>query len=125
MADLAVFCDIEAAVIALIADIIPAATIAPPDLGSMGPFARVSRFGGSDNLITDTARVDVDCFAATRAEAYAAAEQVRQRLLCAPHVIDTVGTIDRAATLTSPNEVPWADPNLRRFTASYSLTSRR
>lgn len=125
MADLAVFPDIEQALITLLAGFGTTGTVVPADLTSHMPYVKVARFGGGDDRFTDTARVDVDCFAATRAVAFSTAEGIRQRLLGYPHSVIDVGTIDHVETLTGPVEVPWADPNVRRFTSSYAIATRR
>lgn len=126
MSDLTGFPDTEAALLAVLVDLAGNGTITPTNLADVLPFVRVMRFGGSDDLLTDTARVDVDCFAATRPAAQSLAEAVRQRMLSYPHVVDGVGTIDYATTDLAPNEVPWSDSqSVRRFTASYTVTTRR
>lgn len=117
--------DVEAALVSLLADLAAVGTVAPADLATKVPFARVECFGGSDNRITDTSRVDVDVFAATRAEAASLAETIRQRLLDTPHVVAGIGTLDWVDTLTRPNSAPWNDPQVRRVTAAYTITCRR
>ena len=116
---------LKRALITLLAGFGTTGTVVPADLTSHMPYVRVARFGGGDDRFTDTARVDVDCFAATRVVAFSTAEEVRQRLLDYPHVVTDVGTLDYVSTLTSPHEVAWQDPDVRRFTASYEITARR
>lgn len=124
MADLTVFPDVEAALLELLDDLATCGTVVPSDLDSRMPFVKVSRFGGGDDLISDTAFVDVDTFAVQRADAYTLAEQVRQRLISGPHVL-TAGVLDVVGTNTGPHEVPWANQGVRRFTAAYQVTTRR
>lgn len=124
MSDLAPFCDIETAVMQTVNGLGTADTATPPDLSAHLPFIRVNRIGGPDTRFIDTARVDIDCFAADRPTAYALAESVRQRMLNVPHVV-AAGRIDSVVTDSGPREIPWGDPALRRFTASYTVTSRR
>ena len=124
MSDLAAFPDIELAVMQTVTDLGTTGTATPPTLSASLPFIRVNRIGGPDSRFIDTARVDVDCFAADRPTSYALAESVRQRLLNIPHVV-AAGRIDSVVTNSGPREIPWGDPALRRFTASYSITARR
>lgn len=122
MSPLTAFPDIESAVMELLADLATNGTVAPSDLTA--PFNRITRYGGADNFITDTARVDVDSFAPTRQVAYALAESVRQRMLGFPWVL-TNAVIDRVSTDAGPHEVAWGDPNVRRFTTAFQVLTRR
>lgn len=124
MTDLAAFPDVEDAFCDLLADLGTTGTVTPKDLQAHLPFIRCRRFGGSDDRFTDTARVDVDVLAATRAEAVQVAEAVRQRLISHPARVGTV-VLDRITTTTAPREVPWEDPNVRRLTATYTVLARR
>lgn len=134
MTDLAAFPDVEVSLIAVLLDRVPDAdhigTRTPADItGSLSwlPFLRVAVFGGSDNLITDISRVDVDAFAATQAAARDLAEAARQRLLNGgqPH-IGTGFVLDRVRTDTKPRYVPYVDnPPPYRYSAAYSVAARR
>lgn len=134
MTDLAAFPDVEVSLRAVLGDLVPDAdhigveTPADPT-GSLTwlPFIRVGVFGGSDNLITDTSRLDVETFAATRAEARDLAEAARQRMLNAgaPHV-GAGFVLDHVVTDTRPHYVPYVDdPPPYRYTAAYTATARR
>lgn len=100
----------------------------PPDPASLYawlPFLRVRGIGGVDNLITDTNQIDVDAFAATRPEAFALAESVRQLLLTAP-TKTTFGVIDHVVTTGKPSQVPYGDEtDVVRYAAAYKVTARR
>ena len=133
---LAVFPDIEDALLTFLADLGDTGTKLPDDLktilnptaGPPGTFHRVYRFAGPDDGITDLPVVGIDTFAGTRAVGFPAAEAVRQRMIAAPHTIVTdTGTvvIDTVATAEAPHEVPWGDSAVRRWVASYRLTLRR
>lgn len=124
MTDLAPFRDLDQELCDLLADLGTTGTVTPSDLQQHLPFHRVKRFGGDDDLTTDTARITIDTFAGTYAAARTAAEAVRQRLISHPHRSDA-GVIDRVTTTTAPVEVPWADPNIRRLTATYTVSARR
>ncbi|KAB2344878.1 tail completion protein gp17 [Actinomadura rudentiformis] len=121
--------DIEELLLHVLADLTTGTvvTVTPPDLQQHLPVIRVRRLGGSDNRVSDTARVDVDVYAATRAEAHALGEAVRQRLLVAPHVVagPSGGVIDRVVTEVAPHSVTHPDPGTRRVTATYRTTARR
>ena len=128
MTDLSPFPDLNQAVRAAIGDLVGGdahtGTVTPSNLQGVLPFIRVQRFGGADDLLTDTARVAVDYFAATYADAQAGAEAVRQRLITRP-LVTAPGVIDRVTTTLAPHEIPWDDPKVRRFTATYTVSARR
>jgi hypothetical protein len=135
VADLVGYPDIESLLIDLLADFGTVDTVTPADLATVLPFIRISRIGGTDDRITDTARVDVDCFQSTRVLVQTMAEGVRQHLIAGPYVVLEGAVIDRITTLSGPFEVAWGasgsrstsrgyDP-IRRFTASYTVTARR
>jgi hypothetical protein len=85
-------------------------------------FARVTRTGGGDDRITDTSRVTIDVFAATRANASAYAEAVRQYLTQE----GCVGVFDTITCDIAPRDIRWNDANTpRRFVADYTATARR
>ncbi|GAA1457014.1 hypothetical protein NE857_09160 [Nocardiopsis exhalans] len=93
----------------------------PADL----PLIRVTRIGGSDDLVTDTARVEVVVYAATRAEAHALAERARSLLLPGRHQTPH-GGIDHVFTEVGPHERPTAEPRrVRRWGAVYRVSARR
>lgn len=127
MADLAPFPDVEQAVISLLTGLGTADTETPSNLVANLPFIRVNRIGGTNDRITDAARVDVNIYAVKRTDAATLAETVRQRMLSYPHVITipVACVLDDVITDVAPNEVPWGDPAIRRFTSSYRVTARR
>jgi hypothetical protein len=124
MSDLAPFIDLELAVIQTVTDLGSTGTVTPPTLETSTPFIRVSRIGGPSDRFMDFGRIDVDCFGATRGAAYSLAETCRQRLINVPHAV-TAGIIDSVITDSGPHEIPWGDPKVRCFTASYTVTARR
>lgn len=125
---MAPFPDVERALLDLIAPLLGSAeqtgTETPADLQQRLPFGRVTRVGGPDDGISDRAVVDVDVFAATRSQAYDIAESVRQLLLAAPHAVAGV-VLDSVGTIVGPRELPWADENVRRWSATYRAVARR
>lgn len=124
MTDLPGFPDLEQAVCDLLEDLGETGIVTPADLQDRLPFHRVQRFGGADDVITDTAALSVDTFAADAATGRERAEQVRQRLLSGPHAT-AHGVIDLAETTSAPVEVPWDGAPVRRWTATYRLQARR
>lgn len=132
MTDLAAFPDVEIALRAVLADLVADISHVGVDVpadpnGTLTwlPFLRIACFGGSDNLITDLSRIDVDAFAATRAASRALAEAARQRLIGKPH-IGNGWVLDRVRTDVKPHYVPYVDkPPPHRYTAAYSSTARR
>jgi hypothetical protein len=118
-------------------------TETPSDLQAAlagGFVIRVARIGGPDDRISDLARVDVEVFALQAAGSYLAvgdcAEDIRQFLTDRPirvavpddplvPDVTTTYVIDRVTTTTGPRDIPWADPNVRRLTATYLVRVRR
>jgi hypothetical protein len=130
-ATLRAFPDVERAVCDLLAGLGATGTETPAGLQSQLPYIRVTRTGGSDDRVTDTATVSVDVFAADATTAKAVAGQARQRLTMGPFLSDVPfgtghGRIDRARTVTGPQMLPASDgDNLRLAVASYSVALRR
>lgn len=94
----------------------------PPDLAAALPFVRVLRVGGGSDRINDRASVDVDVFAATYVAGELLAERVRQHLVGPP---PPVAVFDRIDCEIAPRELPWGDGTVRRWNATYLVTSRR
>jgi len=88
-----------------------------------GGFMRVGVVGGGDDGFTRRAEVDIEHFAATRSAAYALAEQTRGILLSKRTIGGVV--IDRLVTVSEPKRVPWDNSNIRRFLATYRISTRR
>lgn len=96
-----------------------------PEFTTLLPVIRVRKIGGRPvDRITAVPRVAVDVYAVGYATAEPLAETVCQRLLDAPH-ITPVGNIDRCEVEVVPFELPYADPEIRNFTAVYALSTRR
>lgn len=89
------------------------------------PFIRCRRIGGTDNGVTDIARVDVRVYEADLSDAEDLSETIRQRLISKPHA--TVhGVLDRAVTEVGPQEVPGPDPDhYRVVSTTYRVSVRR
>lgn len=125
------FPDAERAVCDLLGDLGTCGTETPKALQSELPYIRVTRTGGSDDLVTDAANISVDVFAASLDDAKAAAEACRQRLILGPYRSDASfvtdhGRIDKARTLSAPLPLaPTDSDNLRMVVASYQVSTRR
>jgi len=132
MPELAPFVDIEHALMDLFSDLVTddddVTTVIPADLQARLAadrlVVRVRVIGGSDDRISDHPRVDVETFGLTRATARPLAETIRQRMLSGGHRT-AYGVIDRATTEVGPQEIPYDDPDVRRWSATYRLTARR
>lgn len=82
------FADIEAVVVAYLGStpgVVGAAVELPPTVINQLPFVLVTRSGGSDDYITDSASADVEVFHATRAQASASARTVHGRMMQLRH----------------------------------------
>lgn len=100
------------------------ATEAPADLETRLPFVLVALAGGSDNGVTDFSYLEIEVFAPTRPVAYALAEDIRARLLEAPHRVNGV-LLDDVLTSIRPRRLPWANERIRRYAATYRISARR
>lgn len=95
------------------------------------PLVRVRRVPGepSDHL-NDHAHIEVLTFGSTFAQAQDLGELCRTAIdygYGKPVVLDdgrTV-TVDATETISPPTEVPWANPDVRVFFATYRITTRR
>lgn len=124
--------DIAHAVCDLLASLATGADIeTPADLQAQLPWIRVTRTGGSSDLVTDSATLSVDVFAVGASQAAEVAEQVRQRLILGPFRSDVSfrtdhGQVDRVRVAVDPTLLPPTDSdNLRLVTASYNVSMRR
>jgi hypothetical protein len=100
-------------------------TDTPSNLEKVLPVVQITRFGGADTAPgIDRAIVDVDCYGATRAVASQLAEHVRYALLyrLAGSQHENVAIAD-VSTLSGPSWRPYDNTALRRFGASYAITT--
>ena len=89
------------------------------------PFIRIRRIGGSDDRVTDTARVDVRVYEVDLSAAEELSETIRQRLISGP-AATVHGVMDRAFTEAGPLEVPGPDPDRYRVVSTtYRVSVRR
>ena len=89
------------------------------------PIIRATLLGGTDDAVSDWSRLEVVVYTATRAQARALAEAVRERFLPGPHRTPA-GVIDRVETEMRPAEQQTADPaRIRRWRAVYRMSTRQ
>jgi hypothetical protein len=125
MTDLAPYSDVERMLVDVLADFGETGTVLPTDLAGKLPFVRPRRIGGADDGVTDQARVVVDVFAGTRAQAWDVARRLQQRMISGPRRVPGLGVIDRATTNVGPQDAPYEDQRVRCVTAIYDVSSRR
>jgi len=99
------------------------------DAGTVTPsvipdgFVRVTKGGGTDDTITDSSIIDVDVFHSSRGNAFDMSEAIRDALTPRTRVGSAI--IDRVRTGASPRQMPWDNTNIKRFSASYTISVRR
>ncbi|MEW2575371.1 phage tail termination protein [Streptomyces syringium] len=122
--------DAEAALIAWLPRLLDGprvCTDAPANLESALPLVRLYRSGGTDDgFRLDTAMVEVDAFAGTRAQAVALAARLRAVLLehLSGRTISTATgdvVFTACSTTAAPTVRPWANPAVVRVGATYSV----
>lgn len=119
--------DVEALLVSWLEDTIEdvrASTETPPDLDDNLPWLQVVRISGPyDGFRLDQPTVDVAAFATTGPAASALAAQV-QVLLHEQLARTKSGTtvVSRVQTVTGPHFVPYDNPGMRRYEATYRLT---
>jgi hypothetical protein len=99
----------------------------PSNLQQILPLGQVNRIGGGDDVVTiDRANVDVDTYAAGRAQALDLAERVREELRMRLPGYPVAGVVVcRVETLSGPAWRPYDDATMvRRFGATYQITTR-
>lgn len=98
----------------------------PANLADVLPIIEVARIGGADDTITlDAATVDVVCYSGNRINARALAYRVNGLLrTTAAGAAVTGGVILHVRTISGPQWLPYDDLNVRRFGATYQITSQ-
>lgn len=95
----------------------------PAALTGTSAFVRIQLLDDPDDGITRTAVVDVDVFAGTRSLAYDVAQEIRG-VLGSVRALGGV-LLDEVATESGPKRVPWDNQTIRRFLATYRISTRR
>jgi hypothetical protein len=125
MTVLAPFPDVERAVGDLVTGLGTAGSETNITLQSTLPYIRIRRLGGSDDRVTDAARVDVHVYDTNATSAKEISEQIRQRLISGPSMT-AHGVIDRAWTEIGPQTIPADDTaDIRQVVATYRISMRR
>lgn len=127
MADLPPFPDAEDVTAELLGDLTPGqeiVTTLPADLETRLPLQRAVRIGGSDDGITDVARMVVETYAGSEAEALALARLTQQRFK-RRRARTSAGMMDRASTEVSPRLLDYPNPAVWLATAIYRISLRR
>lgn len=122
------YADAEAVVVAYLTAAVPSlagvSVELPNDLLQHLPYVRVTRVGGGDDYITDSALVDIDVFGSTRVQASDAARSVHNSMMHLRHTSVNGVLIDLVETQTGPSWVNWQDENIQRYVMSYRIDSR-
>lgn len=91
-----------------------------------GGVVRVLSLGGDRDRVTAQQRVAVDCIAGDEATAEDLAEDVCTWLLdTRPIRVPGQKLLDGADCEVAPHEVPYADPTISQFSATYVVSTRR
>lgn len=86
------------------------------------PTVQVQRVGGDDDgLRLDRALVDVDVYAASRAEAITLSAAIRGLLLAARGSATATAVLGRVGTISAPVARPYENTSLRRVGATYEI----
>lgn len=121
------FPDLEVALLDVLAPLVPntdhLGTDTPSNLDVMLPFLRLDRYGGPWDQVSDRADLDLDVFAATRQQARSLLVAALERLNTEHRSGSTV--IDSVTVTVGPARRPWINTNIRRWSASLTVTARR
>lgn len=118
--------DIEVVLIAWLEDNIEdirASTETPPDLDDQLPWLQVRRIGGPyDGYRRDQPTVDITTYATTGPAASDLALQVQHLVHASLWGVTTDGAVfSRVETRTGPHWVPYDNPGMRRYEATYAF----
>lgn len=107
-----------------------AATRVPADVETIPRFIRVARGPGADDLVTDSALIDIESFTPEATEADYAngvnfAEEIRQAMLRLSGRKAGTVLVDRVRTSSSPMWLDYRNPATNRFVASYRIEYRQ
>lgn len=98
-------------------------TETPDDLEQVLPFVQVQRFVGPSGVFFDHPMVELNVFAASKADADSLAREVDWLILHElPGTTYGRSTVSRTQSMSAPAWRDYLNDNLRRFQASYALT---
>lgn len=89
------------------------------------PLTVVRCVGGTDDRITNVARLQIQSYGRTRVEARDLAELSRQVVLASGATSVAGTSIDRARTEQAPSFVDYGQPGIHRYIATYRIEYRR
>lgn len=118
------YVDVEKVLIGWLADRFPAARVCAELPADLPEFTiQVVRFGGGRPSVPfDDANVDIDCFAPTRIQARALAEQVCHALMYSlPGYAADGAKFLSAECFSAPSWAPWDNTTVRRMTAAFQI----
>lgn len=99
------------------------------DLLDKLPYVSIEVVDGSGDRFETEPVVDIDVFAASRAEAKSVAAAIALLILRYPESVQVAGgqifTIDSATCIRFPVKLPWEDSQIKRQSATYQLSVRR
>lgn len=98
-----------------------------PNASMTLPLVLVQRVPGGSldaNLSTDSAAVDVECFAATRAAMWTLYQQVHAWMLRILTQSTQYGTVDDIEVANGVGELNYNNPDLRRCVTTYRVSTR-
>jgi hypothetical protein len=122
-----VYADVEALLVTYLASVptvIGVAVDLPQNVLALLPFVQVGRVGGGDDYVTDSAMVDIGCFAPSRAAASAVARAVHEAMMRLRHTAIGGVLVDSVETVTGPLWINYDDENLQRYVSTYVVESR-
>ncbi|MEW1964639.1 hypothetical protein AB0302_04485 [Micrococcus sp. NPDC078436] len=119
--------DVEKALVKYLADTlgVRVATATPTDLEQLPGFVRITRGPGEDDGITDSAAIDVEAFAPSRAAARDLAERARAAMAAVRAHRAGAVLFDSVRTVSAPQWVDFRNPAVHRFVAVYRVALRR
>lgn len=101
----------------------PTVLFTPVDL--VPPLTVVRCIGGTDDRVTNIARIQVQSYGSTRVQARDLAENSRQIVLAAAATSVAGTSLDQTRTEQSPSFVDYGQPGIHRYIAVYRLEYRR
>lgn len=121
------FADVESLLVTYLAAIAGVQGVSvdlPQDVRNHLPFVQVTRVGGGDDYVTDSATVDVDVFHNSRANSSEVARTVHAAMMHLRHTSINGVLVDSVETITGPLWIDYEDEHLLRYVATYLVETR-
>jgi len=123
-----VYADAEALLVAYLAPVATTSVELPNAAQDQMPFIQVTRIGGQDDYITDTANVDLDCYGKSRRQASDTARAAQALMMQLRRTRVTVAgspvLVDTVEQILGPTWVNFQDEHLQRYVMTYAVSSR-